>query len=114
VNDVALEQAAKVAEEGHPDEALKIAQAVIDATPKDMAVDPDAYAVKLLCLYKKGWIVAFGEALAEARFRGVAAKDLLTNATYKDMLEKDKAKKKLPQTLRDQLLRGQDGDITGA
>ena len=43
-----------------------------------------------------------------------AAKDLLTNSTYKHMLEKDKAKKKLPQALRDQLLRGQDGDITGA
>ncbi|MBS1767883.1 MAG: serine/threonine protein kinase [Acidobacteria bacterium] len=114
VNDVVLEQAAKVADEGHPDEALKIAQAVIDATPKTMAVDPDAYAVKLIGLYKKGWIIAFGETLAEARFRGVAAKDLLTNAAYKDMLEKDKAKKKLPQSLRDQLLRGQDGDITGA
>lgn len=114
VNDVVLEQAAKVAEEGHPDEALKIAQAVIDATPKDMAVDPDAYAVKLFCLYKKGWIIAFGETLSEARFRGAGAKDLLTNATYKDMLEKDKAKKKLPQSLRDQLLRGQDGEVTGA
>ena len=114
VNDVALEQAAKVAEEGHPDEALKIAQAVIDATPKDMNVDPDAYAVKLLCLYKKGWIVAFGETLAEARFRGAGAKELLGNSSYKDMLEKDKAKKKLPQSLRDQLLHGQDGEVMGA
>ena len=114
VNDVVLEQAARVAGEGHPDEALRLVQAVIEATPKDMPVDPDAYAVKLVCLYKKDRVIEFGGTLTEARFRGVGAKDLLTNATYKDMLEKDKAKKKLPQALRDQLLRGQDGDITGA
>lgn len=109
VNDVVLEEAAQIALKGHPDEALKLAQAVIDATPKDMAVDPDAYAVKLLALYKEGRVVEFAEALAEAHFRGVSAKDLLANASYKDMLEKDKARKKLPETLRDRLLHGLDG-----
>ena len=113
VNDVVLEQAARVAGEGHPDEALRLAQAVIDATPKDMPVDPDAYAVKLVCLYKKDRVIEFGGALTEARFRGVGAKDLLTNAAYKDMLEKDKTKRKLPERLRDQLLKGQDFDDSG-
>ena len=110
VNDVALAEAAKIAAKGHPEDALKLAQAVIDATPKDMPVDPDAYAVKLVCLYQKGWVIAFGGALAEAGFRGVTPKDLLTNAAYKDMLEKDKAKKKLPEKLREQLLRGENLD----
>ena len=114
VNDVALAEAAQIAAKGHPEDALKLAQAVIDATPKDMPVDPDAYAVKLVCYYQKGWSIAFGGALTEAKLRGVHAKDLLTNAAYKEMLEKDKAKKKLPEKLRERLLSGQDlGGGTG-
>ena len=84
-----------------------------------MPVDPDAYAVKLVCLYQKGWVIAFGGTLTEARFRGAGAKDLLTNAAFKDMLEKDKVKKKLPEKLRERLLKGQDpgegqGDASGS
>ena len=108
VNDVFLDTAAEIADKGHPDKGLKLAQAVIDATPRNMSVDPDAYGVKLLCLYKEGDLVGFGEALAEARTRGDDAKALLTNAPYKAMLEKDRVKKKLPEKLRDQLLRGED------
>lgn len=108
LNDVYLDTAAEIADKGHPDKALKLAQAVIDATPRNMSVDPDAYGVKLLCLYKLGDLVGFGETLAEARTRGDDAKALLTNEAYKAMLEKDKAKKKLPEKLRDQLLRGED------
>ncbi|HZU52395.1 MAG TPA: serine/threonine-protein kinase [Holophagaceae bacterium] len=106
VNDVVLQEAAQIAAKGHPEDALKLVNAVIDATPKDMPVDPDAYAVKLVCLYQKGWILGFGGALTESRFRGVSAKDLLSNAAYKDMLEKDRVKKKLPEKLRERLLRG--------
>ncbi len=108
VNDVVLQEAAQIAAKGHPEDALKLVNAVIDATPKDVPVDPDAYAVKLVCLYQKGWILGFGGALTEARFRGVHAKDLLTNAAYKDMLQKDSVKKKLPEKLRQRLLSGQD------
>ncbi len=108
VNDVVLQEAAQIAAKGHPEDALKLVNAVIDATPKDVPVDPDAYAVKLVCLYQKSWILGFGGTLTEARFRGVHAKDLLTNAAYKDMLEKDKTKKKLPEKLRQRLLNGQD------
>ncbi len=114
VNDVVIEEAAQIAAHGHPEEALKLVQAVIDATPKDMPVDPDAYAVKLVCLHQKGWVVAFGETLTEARFRGANAKALLANSAYKEMLEKDKVKKKLPQNLRDRLLLGQDMDASGS
>lgn len=114
VNDVVIEEAARIAAHGHPDDALKLVQAIIDATPRGMAVDPDAYAVKLVCLYQKGWVVAFGETLTEARFRGATAKDLLTNAAYKDMLEKDKVKRKLPEQLRQRLLLGQDMDASGS
>ncbi|HET8714561.1 MAG TPA: hypothetical protein VFM16_01970, partial [Holophagaceae bacterium] len=106
VNDVVLSEAAQIAAKGHPEDALKLVQAVIDATPKDMAVDPDAYAVKLICLYQKGWTIAFGETLTEARFRGVSAQDLLSNAAYKEMLEKDKVRKKLPDKVRERLLQG--------
>lgn len=108
VNDVVLAEAAQIAAKGHPEDALKLVQAVIDATPKDIAVDPDAYAVKLVCLYQKGWVLAFGETLTEARFRGVSARDLLSNAAYKEMLEKDKVKKKLPDKVRDRLMQGLD------
>jgi hypothetical protein len=107
VNDVVLDEAAHMADRD-PAEALKLVQAVIDATPKDMNVDPDAYAVKLVVLYKKGQQEAFGETLAEARFRGAKAADLLTNKTYKAMLEKDRVKKKLSTDLRDRLLKGVD------
>jgi len=106
VNDVVLQEAAQIAAKGHPEDALKLVNAVIDATPKDVPVDPDAYAVKLVCLYQKGWILGFGGALTEARFRGVSAKDMLANPAYKDMLEKDRVKKKLPEKLRERLLRG--------
>ena len=108
VNDVVLQEAAQIAAKGHPEDALKLVNAVIDATPKDMPVDPDAYAVKLVCLYQKGWILGFGSTLTEARFRGAGAKDLLTNAAYKEMLEKDRVKKKLPEKLRERLLRGEE------
>ncbi|HTL97205.1 MAG TPA: serine/threonine-protein kinase [Holophagaceae bacterium] len=113
VNDVALEEAAKIAAKGHPEDAQKLAQAVIDATPKDMPVDPDAYAVKLVCLYQRDRVIAFGETLTESRFRGASAKDLLTNAAYKEMLEKDKVKKKLPEKLRERLLAGREHGDTG-
>lgn len=108
VNDVVLQEAAAIAVKGHPEDALKLVNAVIAATPQNVPVDPDAYAVKLVCLYQKNWILGFGAALTEARFRGVHAKDLLANAAYKDMLEKDKVKKKLPEKLRQRLLDGQD------
>jgi hypothetical protein len=114
LNDVYLDEAAAIADKGHPDEAMKLAQAVIDATPKGMDVDPDAYGVKLLCLYKQADFVGFGETLAEASTRGCNAKALLTNAPYKGMLEKDKLKKKLPEKLRDQLLRGEDPGSGGS
>ena len=107
VNDVVLSEAAQIAAKGHPEDALKLVNAVIDATPKDVPVDPDAYAVKLVCLYQKGWILGFGGTLTEARFRGVSAKDMLENPAYKEMLEKDKVKKKLPEKLRERLLNGQ-------
>lgn len=115
VNDVVLEEAAQIAAKGHPEDALKLVNAVIDATPKDMPVDPDAYAVKLVCLYQKGWILGFGSTLTEARFRGAGAKDLLANPAYKEMLEKDRVKKKLPEKLRERLLRGEErGEGTDA
>ena len=109
VNDLFLDEAADIANKGRPDKALALAQAVIDATPPSMSVDPDAYAVKLLCLYKQGDLVGFGETLAEAKTRGDKAVDLLANEAYKAMLEKDKVKKKLPEALRDRLLHGVDG-----
>ena len=117
VNDVVLSEAAQIAANlgiatliasEFAQDALKLVNAVIDATPKDVPVDPDAYAVKLVCLYQKGWILGFGGALTEARFRGVSAKDMLANPAYKDMLEKDKVKKKLPEKLRERLLAGRE------
>ncbi len=106
LNDLVLDEAERLVDT-RPKDALLLIQGVIDATPKDVPMDPDAYALKLVALHKQGDLEAFGEALGEARYRGVTTKDLLTNKAYKAMLERDKTKKKLQDDLRARLLKGE-------
>ncbi len=106
LNDLVLDEAERVVDT-KPKDALLLIQGVIDATPKDVPMDPDAYALKLVALHKLSDLEAFGECLGEARYRGVTSKDLLTNKAYKAMLERDKTKKKLQDDLRARLLKGE-------
>ncbi len=106
LNDVVLDEAERLVDT-KPKEALALIQGVIDATPKDVPMDPDAYALKLVALRNQGNLEGFGETLSEARYRGVTPKDLLTNKAYKAMLERDKSKKKLSEELRGRLIKGE-------
>ncbi len=106
LNDVVLDQATLLMDT-KPKEALALIQGVIEATPKEVPMDPDAYALKLVALYKQGNLEAFGETLSESKYRGLTPKDLLTNKPYKAMLERDKTKRKLSEELRARLIKGE-------
>jgi serine/threonine protein kinase len=107
MNDVVLEEAERQMD-AKPEHALKLVQEVIDATPDNGPVDPDAYALKMAIYYRLGLIEMLEATAEEARTRKVSGADLLKNAKFKAMLDKDKLHgKKLPQTLRERLLRGE-------
>ena len=108
INDVVLNEAAAQLD-AHPEHALKLAQEVIDATPDAAAVDPDAYALKMAALYKLNLIEMLETAATEARDRKVSGQELLKNAKFRAMLEKERTRpnKKLPPGLRERLLRGE-------
>jgi hypothetical protein len=107
INDVVLEEAAAQLD-AHPEHALKLAQEVIDATPENAAVDPDAYALKIAALYKMNLIELLETATNEARDRKVSGQEMLKNARFRVMLEKERARpnKKMSPALRERLLKG--------
>ncbi len=107
INDVVLDEAGAQLE-AHPEHALKLAQEVIDATPDDAPVDPDAYALKMAALYKLNLIELLETAASEARERKVSGQELLKNAKFRAMLEKERTRpnKKLPPGVGERLLRG--------
>lgn len=109
INDAVLDEA-EVLIASKPKDALKLVRAVIENTPKEGPVDPDAFALLMVCHYREGDFIRFGEALNESRDRGLHAKDLLTNKAYKAMLEADQRAKKIPAELRTRLLAGQDAE----
>ena len=108
INDVVLNEAAAQLD-AHPEHALKLAQEVIDATPDNAAVDPDAYALKMAALYKLNLIEMLETAHNEARDRKVSGQELLKNAKFRAMLEKERTRptKKLPQGMRERLMKGE-------
>ena len=107
INDVVLNEAATQLD-ARPEHALKLAQEVIDATPDSAAIDPDAYALKIAALYKMNLIELLEAAANEARDRKVSGQELLKNAKFRAMLEKERTRpnKKLRNELRERLLRG--------
>jgi tRNA A-37 threonylcarbamoyl transferase component Bud32 len=107
INDVVLSEAAAQLD-AHPEHALKLAQEVIDATPDGASVDPDAYALKMAALYRMNLIELLETAANEARDRKVSGQELLKNAKFRAMLDREHARpnKKLSPQLRDRLLRG--------
>jgi serine/threonine protein kinase len=105
IQDVVLNEAAAQLET-KPEHALKLAQDVIDATPDGAAVDPDAYALKMAALYKLNLIEMLETAANEAREKQVSGLEILKNAKFRAMLEREKARKKLPPGLRERLLKG--------
>ena len=107
INDVVLEEAERQMD-GKPEHALKLVQEVIDTTPGTAPGDPDAYALKMAIYYRMGLIEMVEATAQEAQDRKVSGAEMLKNAKYKAMLERDKAHgRKLPQELRDRLLRGE-------
>ncbi|HJV23518.1 MAG TPA: serine/threonine-protein kinase [Holophagaceae bacterium] len=91
--------------DGRPREAVHILETVLEASPKE-ATDPDVLALLLVAHYKAGDLVKFGEVLGEAGDRGVTPMKLLGNDAYVAMLEGDQRRKRLPQPLRERLLKG--------
>ncbi|HJV89919.1 MAG TPA: serine/threonine-protein kinase [Holophagaceae bacterium] len=91
--------------DSRPREAVHILETILEASPKD-ATDPDILALLLVAHYKAGDLVKFGEVLGEAGDRGVTPMKLLGNDAYVTMLEGDQRRKRLPQPLRDRLLKG--------
>lgn len=107
INDAVLAEAEALLDK-RPKDARKLVMAVLENSPKEGPVDPDAFALLLVCDYRGGDLVRFGEALGESRDRGLHTKDLLTNRAFKAMLEGDRKARKLPEELRNRLLSGQD------
>ena len=105
LNDVVLEEAERQLD-AKPEHALKLLQEVIDATPDNAPVDPDAYALKIAALYKMNLIELLESAVNEARDRKVSGQDMLKNTKFKAMLEREKVRKKLPPELRERLQAG--------
>ncbi len=99
-----LREAAR-ALDSRPREAIHILETVLEASPKD-ATDPDVMALLLVAHYKDNDLVRFGEVLGEAGNRGITPMKLLGNDTYTAMLEGDQRRKRLPQALRERLLKG--------
>ncbi|HJW32682.1 MAG TPA: serine/threonine-protein kinase [Holophagaceae bacterium] len=91
--------------DSRPREAIHILETVLEASPKD-ATDPDILALLLVAHYKDNDLVRFGEVLGEAGDRGITPMKLLGNDTYTAMLESDQRRKRLPQPLRERLLKG--------
>ncbi len=91
--------------DSRPREAIHILETVLEASPKD-ATDPDILALLLVAHYKDNDLVRFGEVLGEAGDRGITPMKLLGNDTYTAMLEGDQRRKRLPQALRERLLKG--------
>jgi predicted Ser/Thr protein kinase len=105
INDVVLNEA-EVQLDTHPEHALKLAQEVIDATPDSAPVDPDAYALKIAALYKMNLIELLETATNEARERKVSGQEMLKNAKFRAMLDREKTRKKLTPELKERLLKG--------
>ena len=106
INDVVLSEVERQMD-AKPEHALKLVQEVIDATPDSAPMDPDAYALKMAIYYRLGLIEMLEATAQEARDRKVSGADMLKNAKFKAMLERDKAHgRKLPADLRDRLLKG--------
>jgi serine/threonine protein kinase len=106
INDVVLEEAERQMDT-KPEHALKLVQEVIDATPDTTPVDPDAYALKMAIYYRLGLMEMLEATAQEARDKKVSGAEMLKNAKFKAMLERDKAHgRKLSADLRDRLLKG--------
>jgi hypothetical protein len=108
INDVVLDEAANQLD-AHPEHALKLAQEVIDATPENVPVDSDAYALKIAALYKMNLLEMLETAANEARDRKVSGQELLKNAKFRAMLDRERARpsKKLRQDLWLRLSKGE-------
>ncbi|MBI1751058.1 MAG: serine/threonine protein kinase [Acidobacteria bacterium] len=107
INDVVLEEAARQMD-AKPEHALKLVQEVIDATPESQPVDPDAYALKMAIYYRMGFMELLEATEREARDRKVSGIEMLKNAKFRAMLEKDRAhSRKLAPELRERLLKGE-------
>jgi len=107
INDVVLEEAERQMDT-KPEHALKLVQEVIDATPDSVPVDPDAYALKIAIYYRMGLMELLEATAQEAREKKVSGAEMLKNAKFKAMLDKDKAHgKKLSPELRERLLKGE-------
>lgn len=106
LENLVLDEAARILDR-EPDRALQLVQQVLEATPADQVPDPDAYALKLVILYRRNRLETFGETLAEARFRKVDPQALLRNRTFKAMLVHDHVARRLPDELRGRLEGGQ-------
>jgi hypothetical protein len=106
INDVVLDEAARQMD-AKPEHALKLVQEVIDATPENVPVDPDAYALKMAIYYRMGLMEMFEATAQEAVDKKVSGLEMLKNVKFKAMLEKDKVHgKKLAPELRERLLTG--------
>jgi len=106
INDVVLEEAERQMDT-KPEHALKLVQEVIDATPDSVPVDADAYALKMAIYYRMGLMEMFEATAQEARDKKVSGAEMLKNAKFKAMLDKDKVHlKKLSPKLRERLLKG--------
>ncbi|HJV49316.1 MAG TPA: serine/threonine-protein kinase [Geothrix sp.] len=106
MNDVVLEEAARQMD-AKPEHALKLVQEVIDATPDNAPMDPDAYALKMAIYYRMGLMEMLEATAQEAWDRKVSGAEMLKNARFKAMLEKDKTHgRKLSPELRERLLKG--------
>jgi hypothetical protein len=106
INDVVLEEAERQMDT-KPEHALKLVQEVIDATPDTTPVDPDAYALKMAIYYRLGLMEMLEATAQEARDKKVSGAEMLKNAKFKAMLERDKVHgRKLSADLRDRLLKG--------
>ncbi len=107
INDVVLDEAARQMDT-KPEHALKLVQEVIDATPDNQPVDPDAYALKMAIYYRMGLMEMLEATAQEAQDKKVSGTEMLKNAKFKAMLEKDKVHgRKLSPELRERLLKGE-------
>ena len=107
INDVVLEEAARQMD-AKPEHALKLVQEVIDATPDNQPVDPDAYALKMAIYYRMGLMEMLEATAQEAQDKKVSGAEMLKNAKFKAMLDRDKAHgHKLAPELRERLLKGE-------
>ncbi len=105
IHDMVLGEAERQLD-ARPEHALKLAQEVIDATPDNLPVDPDAYALKIAALYKMNLLELLEATASEARDRKVGGPELRKNAKFKAMLEREKTRKKLSPELRERLQAG--------